>query len=115
MERPSSEPSKRIMTTALAPITVAFWIMRSSACRREASSSSVYSLISPPPRDRSPQDVAAEPPTPDDQAEDLPLDLHDALAGHVLRRRHDHVCLPPTSGVNVNPRYIPCLTYGMAR
>src|SRR6185503_9600780 len=40
--------------TALAPIRVAFLTRRSRACRRVSSRSSVYSLISPPPSDRSP-------------------------------------------------------------
>src|SRR5205807_6175522 len=50
---PISDESYCIRTTAFAPIAVAFWTIRSMACRRASSSSSVYSTISPPPIDRS--------------------------------------------------------------
>src|SRR4029077_1462609 len=42
---PSSEESKRIITTALPPMARAFSIMRSTACRRVSSTSRVYSTI----------------------------------------------------------------------
>src|SRR6202022_3875675 len=47
------EESYCIRITAFAPIAVAFWTMRSIACRRASSRSSVYSTISPPPSERS--------------------------------------------------------------
>src|SRR6202521_4899203 len=51
---PISEESYCIRTTAFAPIAVAFWTIRSTACRRASSRSSVYSTISPPPSERNP-------------------------------------------------------------
>src|SRR5487761_1327491 len=49
---PISEESKRIITTAFAPMARAFSTMRSTAWRRVSSTRRVYSTISPPARDR---------------------------------------------------------------
>src|SRR5256885_8224375 len=54
MVLPISEESYCMRITALAPMAVAFLIMRSMAWRRASSRSSVYSVISPPPRERRP-------------------------------------------------------------
>src|SRR6185312_12617205 len=49
---PISDESKRIITTALAPMAVALRTSRSTAWRRVSSSSWVYSWISPPTMER---------------------------------------------------------------
>ena len=54
MVSPISEESKRIMTMAFAPIIAAFCDIRSVAWRRASSSICVYSVISPPTRERRP-------------------------------------------------------------
>ena len=51
----SSELSKRIEITALAPTSVAFWTILSIAWRRVSSSRLVYSWISPPTMERRPR------------------------------------------------------------
>src|SRR6185437_2195509 len=51
---PISDESKRIITTAFAPIACAFCTIRSVAWRRASSSIWVYSLISPPTIERNP-------------------------------------------------------------
>src|SRR5213593_4377951 len=52
MDRMNDEASNRIERTASAPVACAFATIRSTACWRELSSRSVYSLISPPNKER---------------------------------------------------------------
>src|SRR5690349_4043628 len=62
MTLPISDESKRIITIAFACMSLAFFTMRSTACRRASSSSCVYSVISPPTMERRPARIL--PPSP---------------------------------------------------
>jgi hypothetical protein len=81
---PISAESNRIITTAFACLSFAFFTRRSTAWRRASSSSCVYSLISPHKRTQPRHDVAAEAAASHNDTKYLTLDLVHPVTRNVL-------------------------------